>query len=78
MISVDGKKYYTCDMPSTKIWHGDSDTAVYYQHSQELANAMRNTGKNVYYRIVEGKGHEICYGGNSVVINEILMFLRRF
>ena len=76
--TIDDVQCYLQRLPTVKIWHGDSDTAVSYTYSQTLANAINNSGGFVYYRLVEGKGHEICYGGNSAVANEIIMYFNRF
>ena len=76
--TIDDVDYYLQRLPTVKIWHGDSDTAVYYQYSQRLYNAIKNSGGFAYYRIVTGKGHEICYGGNANVANEIIMYFKRF
>ena len=76
--TIDDVDYYLQRLPTVKIWHGDSDTAVYYQYSQRLYNAIKNSGGFAYYRIVTGKGHEICYGGNANVTNEIIMYFKRF
>lgn len=75
---IGGVKYYADTLPTVKIWHGDQDTAVYYTHSQELNDAINNAGGFSYYRLVNGKGHEICYGGSNIISDEMVVYFNRF
>lgn len=72
-INISNTRY-----PFMRIWHGNSDTAVSYLKSLAFNNAVRNRLVDCTYRIVEGAGHEICYGGNGVCLREYIRFFNRF
>ena len=77
IAKVDGKEYIY-SFPPIRIWHGTADSAVPYQYSQRLINAMFNGGCTATLRIMNNKGHEICYGGNDVATIEYGTWLARF
>lgn len=64
--------------PFMRIWHGDSDTAVSYLKSKEFSDEVRERLVDCTYRLVEGAGHEICYGGSGVCLREYVRFFNRF
>ena len=77
IAKVDGKEYIY-RFPPIRIWHGTADAAVPYQYSQRLINAMFNGGCTATLRLMNDKGHEICYGGNNVATLEYGTWLSRF
>ena len=61
-----------------KFWHGTSDTTTSPKFSEEAVNAIRRGGGTAYYRPVSGADHGISTGSNSTVINEAVLWFKRF
>ena len=77
IAKADGKEYIY-RFPPIRIWHGTADVAVPYKYSQRLINAMFNGGCMATLRLMNDKGHELCYGGNDVATVEYGTWLKRF
>lgn len=61
-----------------KFWHGTADTNTSPLFSQKAVNALRLGGCMAFYRPVSGGTHNICTGSNSTVINEAVLWFKRF
>ena len=84
VMTLNGVDYCPYKLPPIKIWYGSTETnntgnpAIEKEIAKSFVNAIVNSGGYAYYREVSGRGHEICYGGSSVVNNEILTYLERY
>ena len=84
IVNIDGTAMLPYKLPPIKIWYGSAETgntnnpAVEKELARQFVNAITACGNYAYYREVEGRGHEICYGGSSVVNAEILTFIQRY
>lgn len=79
--TIDNTPTIMIGVPPVKIWHGgleDDTTVAPKSHAQDIVNAIRNGGGRAYYREVADAGHEISYGGNIGVVNEIVAWVNRF
>lgn len=61
-----------------KFWHGTADTSTDPLFSEKAVEALRNGGCSAFYRPVSGAGHNISTGSNSTVINEAVLWFKRF
>ena len=80
---IDGKCYKS--IPPLRIWYGGTETGaestgayVEKEDAKKLVNALKSSNSIASYREVEGCGHGICYGENSSVNAEIVMFFNRY
>lgn len=84
VMAINGVNYCPYKLPPIKIWYGSTETnnsgnpAVEKEIAMAFVNAIVNSGGYAFYREVSGRGHEICYGGSSVVNSEIVTFLERY
>lgn len=84
IITTDGVDYCPYKLPPIKIWYGSTETnnsgnpAIEKEIARSFVNAIVNSGNYAFYREVSGRGHEICYGGSTVVNTEILTFIERY
>ena len=92
IVEVNNKKYCFAKTPPIKIWYGGTENGgvtdtganttvggcVNKYHAQQMVEAIVNAGGYAYYREVDGCGHEICYGENSVINTEYLVWINRF
>lgn len=92
VVEIDNKKYCFAKTPPIKIWYGSTENGgvtntgdnttvggcVNKYHAQQMVEAITNAGGYAYYREVDGCGHEICYGENSVINTEYLIWINRF
>lgn len=65
-------------MPPIKIYHGTEDTAVDYQTSVTFVDYLHNGGNYANIVLVEGAGHEVCYGGVQSVIDGLVDWFNSF
>ena len=75
---IDNVEYCFDNLPTVKVWHGEDDTATSPVYSKDFIDALNNAGSFAYYRLVQNAGHEICYGGNATISNEIITYFNRF
>lgn len=84
VMTIDGTDYCPYKLPPIKIWYGSTETnnsgnpAIEKEIAKSFVNAIVNSGGYAFYREVSGRGHEICYGGSSVVNAEIITYLERY
>ena len=78
IITISDKKYCFKTLPPVKVWFGSNETWPQPDNAKELVSALKNSGGKAEFRSVEGRGHEICYGGDEAIINEIVMFINRY
>ena len=77
IIEINQVEYNFEGFPFMRAWHGTSD-AISYTYTQRFINSLRNNDKGATLRLVNGAGHEICYGGNSICNNEYVLWFNRF
>ena len=78
IITFDGSEYVFKNLPPLKIWHGTNDVSVPVSHTERFVNAIRKNDGSATIRKVSGAGHEICWGANGNVNEEIALWLNRF
>ena len=84
VIEVDNTLYCNAKLPPIKIWYGGNETGsevnpgVEKEIAKDLVEAIQNSGGYAYYREIEGYGHAICYGADSIANQEYLYFIERY
>ena len=81
IINIDGKYYCLGKFPPLKIYFGENEidqNGVNKRYAVILDNAISNSGGTSFYREVEGRGHEICYGEDEQMNREYLIFFNRY
>lgn len=90
IVNINDTKYIFGNNPPIKIWYGSTETGtsdtgtgevvtgvVVKAYGHDIVNAINNAGGQAEYREVEGAGHEICYGGNSAVNSDVILYFNR-
>lgn len=62
--------YITAKSPPFLIMHGNRDTLVPLNQSQQLADAMKAAGSQVDLRVIDGAGHDIRGFANIRIVEE--------
>lgn len=78
VVTINSTDYCFKTLPPLKIWFGGNETWPAPSDAVRLVNAIKNAGGKATFRSVDGKGHGICYGEDTVVVNEIVMFFNRY
>lgn len=73
-VNIDDKDYTNCPVP-LKIWHGNSDTAVNYEYSVKLVDAIKRNGGIADIRVLDGVGHN---AGSGAMVTELRRWFNRF
>jgi len=78
IIELSSTDYCFKNLPPLKIWFGGNETWPEPNLALKLVNAIKNAGGKADFRLVDGTGHEICYGANDNINTEYLYFINRF
>ena len=80
IVTVDDTTKVVKTLPPFKIWFGslEDETGVDRSYGSNFARVARKGGTEAYYREFTGADHSICWGTNSIVNDEILMWINRF
>lgn len=85
IVTVDGTNVVYTHIPPVKIWFGANETGIEAASQtvnkatgSKLVEAIKNGNGVAYYREVANAAHEICWGANPTVNNEILYWINRF
>lgn len=78
VMAIDNTDYCFKTIAPLKIWFGGTETWPAPSDAQKIVTAIKNAGGKAEFRSVDGRGHEICYGGDTAVINEIVMYFNRY
>lgn len=90
IITINNQKYIFGTIPPIKMWYGSTETGttdtgtgetvtgvVVKAYGEDIVEAINNAGGQAEYREVDGAGHEICYGGNPAVNNDLVLYFDR-
>ena len=64
-------------LPTIRFWHGKADAQVDYHYTEDFVDAIRDSEQPATLRLVDGVGHEICYGGQANMRVEYLYYFYR-
>lgn len=70
-----GESDYTNLQVPVKIWHGNADTAVNYEYSVKLVDAIKRNGGIADIRVLDGVGHN---AGSGAMVTELRRWFNRF
>lgn len=79
LISVGSSKYYLGHSVPIYGFYGSTETSGYLDKNEcsDYFTAMQNSGVCAYFRTYTG-GHEVCYGGSSEAITQMVQFFNGF
>lgn len=79
LITIENETFYNGSLPPIYAFYGNEETSGYldYRDCEAMCTAMSKSGLCVYFRTYPG-GHEVCYGGNSDAIRQLVQFLSGF
>ena len=78
VLAINNTDYCFKTIAPLKVWFGGTETWPAPSDAQKLVTALKNAGGKADFRSVDGRGHGISYGEDTVVVNEIVMYFNRY
>ena len=78
IITINDTDYYMKQLPPIKVWYGTEEVQPSPTDAERVVNAIANTNGIAVLRMVENQTHSICFGANSLINSEYVMWVNRW